>query len=155
MAEKRFNPLAWLFSTTPALAEPDPEDPKYLVEGEYTLGSSDRYRQDQQHYASLQAEKLKQQQHKAEAIYKQAKDTADTIQKSKISIGSKVGKDDKIFGSITTLQISDGIKKATGISIERKKITLDVEIKKIGTYKASVQLHKELTIEIDFEVESE
>ena len=62
MAEKRFNPLAWLFSTTPALAEPDPEDPKYLVEGEYTIGSSDRYRRDQQHYASLQAEKLKQQQ---------------------------------------------------------------------------------------------
>ena len=62
MARREDNPFSWLFGTTPSSAEPDPEDPKYLVEGEYTLGSSDRYRQDQQHYAGLQAEKLKQQQ---------------------------------------------------------------------------------------------
>jgi|TARA_Y100001934_G_scaffold114686_1_gene140368 large subunit ribosomal protein L9 len=101
------------------------------------------------------SENLKQQEHKAAEVYKSAKDAADKIQKATITVGAKVGKDDKIFGSVTNIQLADAINKITGIKVDRKKVNILDDIKKTGTYNASVELHRELTIETKFEVISE
>jgi len=101
------------------------------------------------------SENLKQQEHKAAELYKEAKAAADKIQKSTISVGAKVGKDDKIFGSVTNIQLADAIKNITGIKVDRKKVNILDDIKKTGTYNASIELHRELTVEAKFEVVSE
>ena len=72
-----------------------------------------------------------------------------------ITVGAKVGKDDKIFGSVTNIQLADAINKITGIKVDRKKVNILDDIKKTGTYNASIELHRELTIEPKFEVISE
>ena len=100
-------------------------------------------------------ENLKQQEHKAAEVYKEAKDAAEKIQKASISVGAKVGKDDKIFGSVTNIQLADAINSITGIKVDRKKVNILDTIKKTGTYNASIELHRELTIETKFEVVSE
>ena len=71
------------------------------------------------------AENTKQQQHKAEAIYKGAKENADKINKANLFVGAKVAKDGvKIFGSVTNVQVADAIKKVAGVEVERKKINI-------------------------------
>jgi len=102
------------------------------------------------------AENTKQQQHKAEAVYKGAKENAEKINTATLSIGAKVAKDGvKIFGSVTNVQIADAIKKATGVEVERKKINITDDIKTLGSYTASIELHRELKIDVKFEVIAE
>ena len=65
---------------------------------------------------------------------------------------AKVGENGKIFGSVSNVQVTEAV-VAAGFEVERKNIKLigDV-IKTVGKYKANVQLHKEISVEIEFEV---
>ena len=102
------------------------------------------------------AETLKQRSFKEEKIKKDAQGLAEVLKKSTLKVAAKAGESGKIFGSVNTIQIADAIKTATGRDIERKNIHLDAEhIKTLGTYKAKVKVHKEITVEIDFEVVAE
>ncbi|MCL4121953.1 UNVERIFIED_CONTAM: hypothetical protein GTU68_055276 [Idotea baltica] len=74
---------------------------------------------------------------------------------AKIKIGAKVGTTEKIFGSVTNVQIADAIKKATGVEIDRRKISLEDDIKTLGTYKAVIDFHRDLKHELEFEVVAE
>jgi large subunit ribosomal protein L9 len=102
------------------------------------------------------AENLKQRAHKESKILDDAKKLAETIQGLTVKIGAKAGENDKIFGSVNALQLAEAYAKA-GHNIDRKQITLiDAEsIKTLGTYKAKVKLHKEVSTEVDFEVVAE
>ncbi|MFN4146639.1 MAG: 50S ribosomal protein L9 [Runella sp.] len=88
------------------------------------------------------AENLRQAAHKAEKIKKDAEELAAAIGDLTIEIATKVGESGKIFGRVTSLQVSDAL-KAKGFEIDRKKITVD-DIKTIGIYKAILDLHKEV-----------
>lgn len=66
-------------------------------------------------------------------------------------IKKQVGENDAIFGTVTTQDVVDVIKKSAGLDIERQSITLP-EIKKTGTYQAQIKLHAEVTSEIFIEV---
>lgn len=103
------------------------------------------------------AETLKQRAFKEEKIKKDAEGLAETLKKTTVKVAAKAGESGKIFGSVNSIQIADAIKTATGREIERKNITLvDAEnIKSLGTYKAKVKVHREITVEIDFEVVAE
>ena len=64
----------------------------------------------------------------------------------------KLSENGKIFGSVTNVQIAEAV-NAAGFDVERKRIKLIGDaIKTVGKYKASVQLHKEISVEIEFEV---
>ena len=80
---------------------------------------------------------------------------ADKLKGKTIKIGAKAGTSGKIFGSVTNVQIAQALKDQFGVEIERKKIGLPEEIKNIGTYKVILNLHKEVTAEVDFEVVEE
>jgi large subunit ribosomal protein L9 len=69
-----------------------------------------------------------------------------------VKVGVKAGTSGKIFGSINALQISQAIKDQIGIDIDRKKIAIAEDIKELGTYKAQINLHKEVNSSIDFEL---
>ncbi len=67
-----------------------------------------------------------------------------------ITIATKAGANGKIFGSITPLQVSQAL-KTKGFEIDRRKIEID-DVKTLGTYQATVNLHREVTVNIGVEV---
>ncbi len=100
----------------------------------------------------MHAETLRQRAHKAEKIKAEAQATADKLAKTTIEVGAKVGENGKIFGSVGNVQVAEALEKA-GFDIERKKIKLVGDaIKTVGTYKAEVIVHKDIKVEIDFNV---
>ena len=72
----------------------------------------------------------------------------------KVSVAVKTSENGKIFGSVTTAQIAEQLEKQ-GISVDRKIISLNSAIKELGSYKATVRLHKEVAAEIDVDVVAE
>jgi large subunit ribosomal protein L9 len=96
-------------------------------------------------------ENIKQAAHKAEKIKTAASALASSIGDQKIEIKAKVGESGKIFGAVTTLQISDAL-KAKGFAVDRKKISFDSEVKTVGDYTATLDLHKEVKHKVNFTV---
>ncbi|MGF1638151.1 MAG: 50S ribosomal protein L9 [Cyclobacteriaceae bacterium] len=97
------------------------------------------------------AENVRQAAHKAEKVRQDAQDLADSIGDIVLEIGAKVGESGKIFGAITTLQISDAL-KAKGIEVDRKQISFPQDVKEAGDYKALLDLHKSVKKEVAFKV---
>ena len=102
------------------------------------------------------AETQKQRAFKEEKIKKEAQKLADSLQNITLKIGAKAGTSGKIFGAVNALQIAEAIKSQYNFEIDRKKIIVDGEsIKELGTYSAKVNLHKEIKLEVKFEVVAE
>lgn len=102
------------------------------------------------------AETLKQRAYKEEKIKKEAEKIAEQLQDAEVKIGAKAGTSGKIFGSVNALQVAEAIKDQLGIEIDRKRIMVDgTSIKEVGTYKAKINLHKDLRIDLKFEVVGE
>jgi large subunit ribosomal protein L9 len=87
-------------------------------------------------------ENIRQASHKAEKLKKDAEEIAASIGDMVINIPAVVGESGRIFGRVTNTQVADAL-QAKGIDVDRKKITVD-DVKSIGTYKAIVDLHKEV-----------
>ncbi|MGC8803400.1 MAG: 50S ribosomal protein L9, partial [Bacteroidales bacterium] len=80
---------------------------------------------------------------------------AEKMKGLKLTIGTKTSSKGKIFGSVNTIQIAEAL-NAQGFEIDRKNIYIKEEvIKEVGSYTAKVKLHKEVYVEIPFEVVSE
>lgn len=102
------------------------------------------------------AENIRQQAYKQEKIKKEAQDLATVLEGLSLRIPAKAASTGKIFGSVNNVQIANAIKEAKGIEIDRKHILVDDDtIKEVGNYKAKVRLHKDVTVEISFEVFAE
>lgn len=98
------------------------------------------------------AEVIKQQSHKAVKALEEAQKLQTKLEALSIKIGAKAGESGKIFGSVNSIQIAEAI-QAGGINIERKNISIaDDSIKELGSYEATVKLHKEVNVTISFEV---
>ena len=102
------------------------------------------------------AENMRQQAYKQEKIKKEAQDIAAVLEGLSLRIPAKAAQTGKIYGSVNNVQIANAIKEAKGIEIDRKQILVDDDtIKEVGNYKAKVRLHKDVTVEISFEVFAE
>ena len=100
----------------------------------------------------MNAETLRQRAHKAEKVKAEAEKSVAKLEKAKIKVAAKVGENGKIFGSVSNVQVTEAL-VAAGFVVERKNIKLIGDsIKTVGKYKANVQLHKEVSVEIEFEV---
>jgi len=103
----------------------------------------------------MHEELLKQRAHKEEKIRQEALEVAEKIKALKLTIGAKTSTKGKIFGSVNTIQISEALKNQ-GFTIDRKDITIKEElIKEIGNYTATVRLHRDVFVEIPFEIVAE
>ncbi len=101
------------------------------------------------------AENLRQQAHKLEAIKNNAVELGEKITAvGALTIGAKTSSTGKIFGAVGPIQIAEALEKA-GVTVDRKLIAVKSQVKEIGEYTASAKLHKEVTVEIPFEVVSE
>lgn len=100
------------------------------------------------------AEDLKQRAHKLEKIKKDAEAVAAKLEGVSLTIATKVSSTGTIFGSVGNIQIAEELAKL-GHEIDRKIIVVKDSVKEVGQYKAVVKLHKEVSVEIPFEVVAE
>ena len=100
------------------------------------------------------AEELKQRAHKLEKIKKDAEELATKLEGVSLKIATKVSSTGTIFGSVGNIQIAEELAKL-GHNIDRKIIVVKDVVKEVGNYKAIVKLHKEVSVEIPFEVVAE
>jgi large subunit ribosomal protein L9 len=99
------------------------------------------------------AEELKQRAHKLEKIKKDAEAVAEQLKEVSLTIATKVSATGTIFGSVSNIQIAEELAKL-GHNIDRKIIVVK-GVKEVGSYTATVKLHKEVSVEIPFEVVAE
>jgi large subunit ribosomal protein L9 len=100
------------------------------------------------------AENQRQRAHKLEKIKEDAQTLADKLESISLTIGAKTSSSGTIFGSVSNIQISEALSKE-GITVDRKIIYIKDPVKEVGSYKALVRLHKDISVEIPFEVVSE
>ncbi|MBO7255241.1 MAG: 50S ribosomal protein L9 [Paludibacteraceae bacterium] len=100
------------------------------------------------------AENLKQRAHKLAKIKAEAEELAAKIDGLVLTIGAKTSSTGTIFGSVNSIQVAEELAKK-GFEIDRKIIVVKDAIKEVGTYKAVVKLHKEVSATISLEVVSE
>lgn len=91
-------------------------------------------------------------QHKIDVEKKAASEAAAKIKGQKVTIKAKAGSNDRLFGSVTAAQIADALSEQFDIKIEKKKISLNTEIKNFGSFKASVKFYAGISEDLDIEV---
>jgi len=101
------------------------------------------------------AEIVKQMGMKETRLVQEIEALAERLKFSPIRVGAKVGTTDKIFGSVTNVQLADAIKRQTGIEIDRRKLSINEEVKTLGDYTATVRFREDLKYDIKFEVVAE
>ncbi len=99
------------------------------------------------------AENLKQRAFKEKKIIDDANKIAEALKALEIKIASKTGAGDKLFGSVNNSDIAAALEKE-GQSIDKKFITVTT-VKRLGKYSAAVRLHREVTVDLPFEVIAE
>lgn len=99
-------------------------------------------------------ENVRQAAHKASKLKQDAEALAKKVGELTLEIKTKAGESGKIFGAVTALQISDAL-KAKGFDIDRKKVILKESPKQLGTYTATLDLHKEVKHEVKVQVVGE
>jgi large subunit ribosomal protein L9 len=98
---------------------------------------------------------LRQRAHKEEKIKQEAQLLAETLKGVTLSIGAKTSTKGKIFGSVNAIQVAEALQEK-GYNIDRKNITFKEDmIKEVGTFHAKIRLHKEVHVEIPFEIVGE
>lgn len=102
-----------------------------------------------------QEERLKVKGKKEAAMLAELNKVIDILKASPVTIGAKTGTSGKIFGSVTSLQITRAIRDQKGYEIDRKRIAIVEEVKELGTHKATIDFGNGNSIEIDFEVVAE
>lgn len=101
-------------------------------------------------------DELRKQEAKREAtMLGDYQEIADRLKDTVLKIGAKAGTTGKIFGSVTNVQISQALKEQFDIDVDRRKVILPDEVKVIGSYTATLNLHPEVQAELAFEVVQE
>ncbi|HMK61913.1 MAG TPA: 50S ribosomal protein L9 [Dissulfurispiraceae bacterium] len=108
--------------------------------------------------AEASSKNLKAFEHEKRKIQEMAKkvkagaaDLAERIAAAKVTINAKAGEEDKLFGSVTSMDIADALKTA-GIEVDKKKIILDEPIKRLGDYAVTIKLHAEVLAKLNVQV---
>ena len=93
-------------------------------------------------------------QHKIDVERKQAQEIAAKLEKIVVKFEYAAGPDKKLYGSVTSKDIAEALKKNHGIEIDKRKIALADPIKSFGTFKADVKLFSDVSGKITVEVTS-
>ncbi|MBJ2189087.1 MAG: 50S ribosomal protein L9 [Muribaculaceae bacterium] len=100
------------------------------------------------------AENQRQRAHKLAQIKADAEAAAAALEGVALTIGAKTSATGTIFGSVNAIQIAEALEKL-GHNVDRKLITIKETIKEVGNYTATIQFHKEVAVELPFEVVAE
>src|SRR5688572_8449412 len=119
----------------------------YLIPNGFALIANDSNKR-------LVNENIRQAAHKAAKVKQDAEALASKIGELTVELKTKAGESGRIFGAVTALQIADAL-KAKGFDVDRKKVIMKESPKQLGTYKATLDLHKEVKHEISVNVVAE
>jgi len=97
----------------------------------------------------------KRQDDRAKRLLAEAREAAKALDNATIKVKAKAGGSGRLFGSITSKDIADGIEKVFGIAIDKKHIEIDDQIKTIGLYLATLRLHQDVEVKVNVHVVSE
>lgn len=100
-------------------------------------------------------ERLKQVRKKEEKMLAEVNSVIAKLNEAPIKLGAKTGTSGKIFGSITSLQLSRAIRDQRGYDIDRKKISIPEDVKELGSYKATIDFGNGKSTEVEIEVVAE
>ena len=101
------------------------------------------------------AENLKQKAHKEKKVVDAANKTAEALKTLEIKIPAKTGAGDKLFGSVTTIDLAAALAK-DGHEIDKKYISINGgSVKRTGSCNAQIRLHRDVIVEFPFEVVAE
>ena len=100
-------------------------------------------------------ERLKQVAKKEAKMLAEINSVIAKLKEGPLKLGAKTGTSGKIFGSVTSLQLSRAIREQRGYDIDRRKINITDEVKELGTYKATIDFGNAHSTEIEFEVVAE
>ena len=84
----------------------------------------------------------------------EAEALAAQLQELSLSIVKKTGEGDRLYGSVTSMDIAD-LLKSRGMALDRRRIVLDTPLKTLGHHKVPIRLHPEVTAEVDIAVTKE
>jgi large subunit ribosomal protein L9 len=88
---------------------------------------------------------------RAKKIRRSADDLAQRMSSITVSIEALSGEEDKLFGSVTSMDIAEALSKQ-GVEIDKRKIVLEEPIKRLGTYSVVVKLHHDVSANVTVEV---
>lgn len=100
------------------------------------------------------AENQRQRAHKLAKIKADAEALAASLKDVRLTIGAKASSTGTIFGSVNNIQIAEALEKA-GFNVDRKVIFIKDPVKELGSYNAVLKLHKEVSVEVPFDVVAE
>ena len=100
-------------------------------------------------------ERMKQVKKKEDKMLAEINSVITKLKEAPLKLGAKTGTSGKIFGSVTSLQISRAIREQRGYDIDRRKISIVDEVKELGTYKANIEFGNGQSTEVEFEVVAE
>ncbi len=119
----------------------------YLIPKGFAVEASDRNIKALEHEGKKIQERIKRAKTKAEEL-------ASNLSLKTITIKAKVGEDDKLFGSVTAMDIAAALAKE-GIDIDKKRIILDEPLKRVGAYTINIKVHPETSAKLNVQVVSE
>ncbi len=90
-------------------------------------------------------------QEKARKHKDSAQDLASRISAMTLTIKAKAGEEEKLFGSVTTMDIAEAL-LTRGVEIEKKKIVLEEPIKRLGSYSVQIKLHPDVSVPLTVQV---
>ena len=90
-------------------------------------------------------------QEKARKHKDSAQDLASRISALTLTIKAKSGEEEKLFGSVTTMDIAEAL-LTQGVEIEKKKIVLEEPIKRLGSYSVQIKLHPDVSVPLNIQV---
>jgi large subunit ribosomal protein L9 len=83
-----------------------------------------------------------------EALIAKAREDADALNRTVLTISQQAGDDGRLFGSVTNQDIADAIEEARGLKVDRRKIHLDEPIKNVGTYVVVIEVAEGVTASV-------
>ncbi len=116
----------------------------YLLPRRKALEASTRNVKAVEHAKRVVAEKARKEKLEIEQVAKK-------ISAVSLTVTAQVGKDDKLFGSVTVKDIAEGL-AAQGLEVDRRKIQLAQPIKELGTFTVPVKLHRDVTASVSVQV---
>ena len=81
-----------------------------------------------------------------------AEELAQSLESQTIAIQARVGQDDQLYGSVTTSEIAEAVKAQTGIELDRRDMSLDEPIRRVGVHTVEVRIHSDLRFQLTVEV---
>ena len=92
--------------------------------------------------------------HKRQVELDNAKELKGKLDGKEVVLSTKAGEGGKLFGSVTSMDIADAVKKSLGIEVDKRKVLLKDNIKTAGIYEVEIKLHKDVTAKVKVNIKA-